>query len=132
MYPSPCSHPVASSSSWSGVHIQVTAGSPLTSSHTGHSSTTAESARMRPARSPGFGEGGGGGLGFAEVFGVEMRPLLDSNAMQRHAARQSGDEPLPHIHRQRLSRREPRPGGECRDVPVNMPPVKLLYDVPFE
>src|SRR5438046_2698204 len=53
MYPSPWSHPVASSSSWSGVHIHVTAGSLFTSSHTGISSTTADSASMRPRRDPG-------------------------------------------------------------------------------
>ena len=41
IYPSPCSHPTASSSSWSGVHIQVTAGRWFTSSQTGVSSTAA-------------------------------------------------------------------------------------------
>src|SRR5688572_2812129 len=126
MYPSPWSQPTASSSSWSGVHIHVTAGSPFTSSQTGHSSTTAESACIRPLRSPGC-------LRFSAVFGVEMWPLLDSDPVQQHAAWQAGHDPFPEIHRQRLARRDPGPPlGECRDVLVNMPPVETLYDFALE
>src|SRR5436190_19858318 len=110
MYPSPCSQPTASSSSWSGVHIQVTAGSPFTSSQTGHSSTTAESARMRPLR-------------FPAVFGVEMGTLLDAHAVQHHAFGQVIDEALPDVHGERLTRRDPFPRRERRDVLVDVPAV---------
>src|SRR5689334_19870841 len=44
MYPSPNNHPTTSSSSRSGVHIQVTAGAPFSSSHTAASSTASSRA----------------------------------------------------------------------------------------
>src|SRR3954468_14429916 len=116
MYPSPCSQPTANSSSWSGVHIHVTAGSPFTSSQTGHSSTTAESACMRPLR-------------FAVVFGIKVRSFLYAHAMQCGSRWQSGfDDALPQIYRDAFAGREPRARGKGRDVFVDVPAVKPCDD----
>src|SRR5580765_4433754 len=79
---------------------------------------------MRPLRSP--------GLRFSVVFGVEMWPLLDSHAVQRHAARQALDDALPEIHRDAFSGGDPRTRRERRDVFVNMPPVEPVDDFALE
>src|SRR5947209_17602530 len=140
MYPSPWSHPVASSSSWSGVHIQVTAGSPFTSSHTGSSSTTAESTSMRPRREAGVRGSGlwtrGTSLApspeppapersrLTEILRVDMRPLLHAHRVQRDPARQAGCDALPHVHRQRLPRREPAARSELGERLVDAAAVE--------
>src|SRR5512146_673701 len=117
MYPSPCSQPAASSSRWSGVHIHVTTGSPFTSSHTGHSSTRAESAVIRPRRDPG---GGTSRSGLAEVLGGEMGSLLNADRVELHAGRQRADQPLPEVHRQRFTGRQALARLEFRQVPVDV------------
>src|SRR5207245_4780815 len=80
---SPCSQPVASSSSRSGVHIHVTAGSPFTSSQTGTSSTAADSASIRPRRDPGLAPGATG-LFSTKILRVQMWPLLYPHGMELH------------------------------------------------
>src|SRR5881409_3432193 len=159
MYPSPCSHPVANSSSWSGVHIQVTAGSPFTSSQTGTSSTAADSASIRPRRLPGCRSGavvsdpgrepgvprsrfvvdpglapGVSGSRFTEVFRVDMRPLLNPDPVESDALRELRGDPLPHVHRQGLPRREPPPGsrGELGERLVDAPAIEPRRDLPGE
>ena len=76
MYPSPCSQPTASSSSRSGVHIQVTAGRPFTSSQTGVSSTAA-CADIRPPRLAGLARSGDSG-----AVGMQGRVLRDPDPRQ--------------------------------------------------
>src|SRR3954462_7066653 len=84
MYPSPCSQPIASSSSRSGVHIQVTTGRPFTSSQTGTSSTAASS-DIRPLRLTGRISSGESG-----AVGIERGVLHDAYALERHAGRETG------------------------------------------
>src|SRR6266576_5729306 len=90
------------------MHIHVTAGSPVTSSQTGHSSTMAESACIRPLR-------------FAAVFGIECLSLLHAHPMKRHAARQTGlADALPQVDRESFTSREPRAGSKRRDLLVHV------------
>src|SRR5439155_24284865 len=97
-----------SSSSWSGVHIHVTVGSPFTSSQTGTSSTAAESACIRPRRDPGWR-----GSGCADVFGVEMRTSCRG---KRYGTRKIVERAsLEHAHRAGLEgERHGVAGGECQ------------------
>src|SRR3989440_1341165 len=131
MYPSPCSHPVASSSSWSGVHIHVTAGAPFTSSHTGHSSTTAESASIRPLREPAACAGadpgrkpGVNGSAFTEVLRVNVRPFLHAHGVQCHARRQPRGESFPDVHGQGFTGGETPAVRELRQRVIDAAPVE--------
>ena len=66
MYPSPKSHPTTRSSSWSGVHIHVTSGTPLTSSQTGVSSTA--------SRAAAWADEGGTGVDTARTPAIRRAP----------------------------------------------------------
>src|SRR6267143_66404 len=86
---------------------------------------------MRPLRSPGL-RPGSGASGFAEVFGVEMVVLLDAYRVQRRAGRQSGDDPLPDVHRKRFAGRQQPSLREFRHVPVDVPAVEPRHDLPLQ
>ena len=75
---------MASSSSRSGVHIQVTTGRPFTSSQTGTSSTAASS-DMRPPRLAGRISSGDSG-----AVGIERRVLQNAHALEHHAGGETG------------------------------------------
>src|SRR5258705_4330620 len=75
---------MASSSSRSGVHIQVTTGRPFTSSQTGTSSTAASS-DIRPPRLAGPASSGESG-----VVGIERRVLQNAYTLERHAGGDTG------------------------------------------
>src|SRR5690348_12267335 len=124
MWPSPCSQPVASSSSRSGVHIHVTAGSPFTSSQTGTSSTAADSASIRPRRLP--------GSGFTEILRIDVRPLLHPHGIQPHARREPLGDPLPHVDRERFAGRESLSVGKLGRRGVDVLAVEPSHDLLVE
>src|SRR5215210_4840510 len=108
---------MASSSSRSGVHIQVTAGRPFTSSQTGTSSTAA-SADIRPLRFGGWIRSGESG-----AVGIERRVLQDAYALERHAGGQSRGNPGKEMRRDRFAGRQRPPVGELGEIEVEMPAV---------
>ena len=57
-----------------------------------------------------------------------MRPLLHAHCVQRDASRQPRGDSLPHVHRQRLPRRQPVPGGELGERLVDAPTVEAPGD----
>src|SRR3954453_16663252 len=115
MYPSPCSQPIASSSSRSGVHIQVTTGRPFTSSQTGTSSTAASS-DIRPPRFAGRISSGESG-----VVGIERRVLQDAYALEHHAGGETGGNAGKDVGGDRLAGRQGAPVGELRYVEIEVP-----------
>src|SRR5215207_6724705 len=100
MYPSPWSQPTASSSSSSGVHIQVTAGRPFTSSQTAVSSTAASS-DIRPPRL-----GGRRGSVESGTVGIQGRVLHDPHPLEGDAPRQAREHAPEHVPCDRLAGRD--------------------------
>src|SRR5438034_5360678 len=99
---------------------------------------------MRRRREPG---GGGSGLGIrgtplapspeppapessrlTEILRVDMRPFLHAHRVQRDPARQAGRDALPHVHRQRLPRREPAARSELGERLVEAAAVETPRD----
>src|SRR5919112_4236363 len=106
MYPSPWSQPIASSSSRSGVHIQVTTGLPFTCNQTGTSSTTASS-DIRPPRLAGWLRSVESG-----TVGIQGGVLHDAHSLQHDVLRQAGGDAGKQVRGERLAGRQGSPGGE--------------------
>src|SRR5256712_12890523 len=102
---------------------------------------------MRPRRAPGAAglpeapgltpgamadgparKGGVPRSGFTEVFRIDVRPLLHAHRVQRDPARQAGCDALPHVHRQRLPRREPAARSELGERLVDAAAVETPGD----
>src|SRR5215208_3840622 len=113
---------MASSSSSSGVHIQVTTGRPFTSSQTGTSSTAACS-DIRPPRLAGRASSGESG-----AVAIERRVLQNAYPLERHAGGKAGGHAGEHVRRDRLAGRERRPVGELGHVQVEVPAIEGDYD----
>src|ERR1043166_9385256 len=109
---------MASSSSRSGVHIQVTSGVPFTSSQTGTSSTAAGSA-IRPPRLAGR-IGPPGGSGFPGAGGMESGVLGHAHAVESDAVGKPGGELPEQIAGERLAGGERLPIGELRHREVEV------------
>src|SRR2546426_4518696 len=76
---------------------------------------------------PGLAPGVSGSR-FTEVFRIDMRPLLHAHRVQRDPARQAGRDALPHVHRQRLPRREPTARSELGERLVEAAAVETPGD----
>src|SRR5947208_2820609 len=99
---------------------------------------------MRPRREPGVGGSGLGTRGtslapspeppapersrLTEILRVDMRPLLHAHRVQRDPARQAGRDALPHVHRERLPRREPAARSELGERLVDAAAVETPGD----
>src|SRR5947208_16730285 len=99
---------------------------------------------MRPRREPGVRGSGVGTRGtslapspeppapsrprLTEILRVDMRPLLHAHRVQRDPARQAGRDALPHVHRERLPRREPAARSELGERLVDAAAVETPGD----
>src|SRR5919109_3410064 len=113
---------MASSSSRSGVHIQVTTGRPLTSSQTGTSSTAADS-DILPPRLAGCCNSVDSG-----TVGIEGGVLRDAYPLQNHPLREAGCDAGKQMNGERLASRQGASRGEVRNILVQVFPGQRGQD----
>src|SRR5665647_945495 len=115
MYPSPYSQPTTSSGNWWGVHIQVTALSPFTSSHTGASST--ESCRVI-ARAP---------VSVCDPLRPQCRALRQPDARHPRALPECVLDVPGNERGNVLARRHQPPLDELRNVGVHVVVIEAIH-----